>query len=68
MQKRQHRPSPQADLFERAANPEITPRGDKTFLERFNRFRCSACLVIYLREIQVKLRVIASHADGLAAE
>src|SRR5271170_2350082 len=68
MQESEHRRATHADALERAANAEIPARREQTFFERLDGFGCAARLVIYLRQIQIKLRVIALHADRLAAQ
>ena len=68
MQKRQNWPAPQTDLFERAAYPEIASRGNEALFERANSVRCPPGLVIYLGEIQIKLGMIAFHADRFPAQ
>jgi len=68
MKKRQNRPASQADLFERAAYPEIASRGNKSLFERVNRVRRPPGLVINLGKVQVKLCMITFHADRFPAQ
>jgi hypothetical protein len=68
VQKRQNRIPPQPDFLQRPPNPEIASRRNHAFFQRLNRFRCPPCLVIHLGQIQIKLRMIAFYANGLAAK
>jgi len=68
MQEGKDRLTPGADLFKSAADPKIAARRCQAFFEDQDRFLRPPCVLVYLGQIQIELRVIVPHPDRFLAK